>query len=141
MIRSASIILLLWVAWIPGRPMGQPAAEAGWQQSKEDFMSGTQNDAAGSAEGEQTTRLERARAAARGFCRHFEFPPEYINQLDGNPIQKPLVIERNGSQVEVFRWLGHGRGAPYVQVELGNKTDEITVYGAFKDREFGPWKP
>ncbi len=33
------------------------------------------------------------------------------------------------------------RGAPYVQTELATKTDDITVYGAFKDRECGPWKP
>jgi len=104
-------------------------------------MSGAQEDAARSAEGKEPTGLERARTAARRFCLHFQFPQEHINRLDGDPIQKPLIIERNGSQIEVFRWLGHGRGESYVQVELDIKTNEITVYGAFKDREFGPWKP
>jgi hypothetical protein len=97
------------------------------------------DEAARSAEAEN--RLERARAAAREFCRHFGFPQQYLDQLKGNPIQRPLIIEKSGVPVEVFRWLGHGRGAPYVQVELDTKTDELTVYGSFNDREFGQWKP
>lgn len=89
---------------------------------------------------EQTKRLERARAAAREFCRHFGFEKRYVDQLKGDPIQKPFVIERENAEVEVFRWLGNGRGAPYVQVELGMETDEASVYGGFDHREFGPWK-
>jgi len=102
-------------------------------------MAGSQGNVAGSAEREG--RLQRARSAAREFCHHFGFPQEYIDRLSASPIQEPLIIERNGSPVEVFRWLGHGRGATYVQVELSTKTDDVTVYGAFKDREYGPWKP
>jgi hypothetical protein len=94
---------------------------------------------AGSAEAR--SRLERARAAARKFCLHFGFPEQYLDQLNGDPIQKPLTIEKSGVSVEVFRWLGHGRGASYVQVELDTETDELKVYGALKDREFGPWTP
>ena len=89
----------------------------------------------------EQTRLESARVAARAFCRHFAFPKSYVDRVEEDPIQKPLVIERKGTPVEVFRWLGHGRGEAYVQVELGVKTNEVTVYGALRDREFGPWKP
>jgi hypothetical protein len=102
-------------------------------------MEGSREDAAGSAEHE--SRLQRARSVAREFCRHFGYPQEYLDRLNADPIQKPLIIERNGSSVEIYRWLGHGRGATYVQVELSTKTDDVTVYGAFQDREYGPWKP
>lgn len=104
-------------------------------------MSEVQDDAPRRPAQGQTTRLERARAAAREFCRRFKFQQADIDRLDGSPIQLPLIIERSGAPVEVFRWLGHGRGASYVQVELGTETDDITVYGAVQDREFGPWKP
>jgi hypothetical protein len=99
-------------------------------------MSKAQDDARA-----QSNRLDRARAAARRFCREFGFPQYDIDRLEGDPIQPPLVIDRNGHPVEVFRWLGHGRGAPYVQVELGTETADVTVYGAARDQEFGPWKP
>lgn len=87
------------------------------------------------------TRLERARAAAKLFCRQFGFPEQYAEQLEGDPIQNPLVIERGSQHFEVFRWLGHGRGAPIVQVELNLEDEALTVYGGFADQEFGPWQP
>lgn len=102
-------------------------------------MSSVQDDSSPSAQ--QTARLERARAAASAFCKHFRFQPQDIARLEGDPIQEPLIIERDGLPVEVFRWLGNGRGASYVQVELHTSTDGVTVYGALGDREFGPWKP
>jgi hypothetical protein len=110
------------------------------RSQREEPMSGVQDNPPQIIDREQTKRLERARAAAREFCRHFGFTKHYVDQLKGNPIQKPLVIERESAKVEVFRWLGHGRGAPYVQVELCMERDEITVYGGFNHREFGPWK-
>ena len=51
------------------------------------------------------------------------------------------MLERGGVVVEVFRWLGHGRGASYVQVEMATAGDEVTVHGAVGDRAFGPWQP
>ena len=99
-------------------------------------MSDSQKDA--SAGG--MNHLERARMAALDFCRHFEFPNHYVDQVKGEPIQEPLVLDRDGVSVEVFRWLGHGRGAAYVQVEVSRESNEITVYGGFEHREFGPWK-
>ena len=85
-------------------------------------------------------RLEKARRAAMDFALHFEFPSRYIEQLKGNPVQEPSVIDRDGVAVEVFRWLGHGRGDAYVQVEMSKNNDDVTVYGGFEHREFGPWK-
>jgi hypothetical protein len=86
-------------------------------------------------------RLKRAADAARAFCRHFEYPPADIDQISGRPIQPPLTIERDGVSIEVYRWLGHGRGASYVQVELSLESGEVTVHGAIGDRGLGPWKP
>lgn len=86
------------------------------------------------------SHLERARVAAMSFCHRFGFSDGYLDQLNGSPIQEPLVIDRDGISVEVFRWLGHGRGEAYVQVELKKENDEVTVYGGFDHREFGPWE-
>lgn len=104
-------------------------------------MSRVQDDGNFEAGRAPTAQLERAREAARAFCRQFKFPQADIDRLDGQPIQQPLVIDRDGARVEVFRWLGHGRGAHYVQVELGAESGDLTVYGAHRDQEFGPWKP
>jgi hypothetical protein len=86
-------------------------------------------------------QLERARAAAVAFARHFGFPASALEQIDGSPIQSPLTIERNGVAVRVYRWLGHGRGANLVQVEVSEDGNAITVYGSLGDRAFGPWTP
>ena len=99
------------------------------------------SDNASRNDAEEARRLERARAAAREFCWRFGLPKRYLDQLEAPPIQQPLVIERDGRPVQVFRWLGHGRGAPILQVELGTTTADVTVYGGFNDREFGPWTP
>ena len=104
-------------------------------------MSNTQGDASQNAGRKAADRLERARAAAELFCQQFGFLEQYIEQLGGDPIQQPLVIERNERRVEVFRWLGHGRGAPVVQVEIDVEDNAVTVYGGFADQEFGPWQP
>ena len=128
------------VSMMVGTYVGQHDLSLGAQASGMVLMSRAQDEGRSAAQG-QTTRLERARAAARAFCRHFKFQEAAINQIDGDPIQPPLIFERSGSPVEVFRWLGHGRGASYVQVELSTETKDITVYGAVQDREFGPWKP
>lgn len=90
----------------------------------------------------EEARLERARDAAVRFCRHFGCPPERLADLLGPPIRPPLVIEREGRLIEVYRWLGHGRGSTYVQVEIDLRNPgEITVHGALGDRGLGPWKP
>ncbi len=105
------------------------------------MISNNQDDAPNGLDREAEKRLKNARAAAKRFCRQFSFPQHYVEHLEGDPIQKPLLIDRDGVRVEVFRWLGHGRGAPYVQVELEIEGSRLTVYGGFKGREFGPWKP
>ena len=86
-------------------------------------------------------RLEKARNAAEEFCRKFAFAERYIEKLKNEPIQKPLLLDRDGRRVEVFRWLGHGRGAPIVQVEVGLDDHVVTVFGGPGDRELGPWSP
>jgi hypothetical protein len=138
-IAHAGMVSIIGVA-CTGALIGQHGLPLGAQASGMDLMSGVQDKGRSATPG-QPTRIEQARAAARAFCRHFKFQEAAINQLDGTPIQPPLLLERSGSPVEVFRWLGHGRGASYVQVELGTGTDDITVYGAVQDHEFGPWKP
>lgn len=141
MIGRTGLVVLLGVAsLLSGQSEAGPRGPVSQGEAKGASMSGTQHEQKGSAHAEAPARLERARDAARKFCRHFEFPQKLIEQLKGSPIQKPLIIERDGTSVEVFRWLGHGRGATYVQAEVNIKTDEITVYGALGDHEFGPWK-
>jgi len=141
MMQSAAIIPTILLLGYSMQPIAQHTAETNARWTEEGSMASAHEDGAHKADSKQLARLERARTAALEFCHHFGFPQNYIDRIKGNPIQKPLVIERNGKPVEVFRWLGHGRGESYVQVELGTKTDEITVYGALSDREFGPWSP
>ncbi|MBI5160232.1 MAG: hypothetical protein HY996_02260 [Micrococcales bacterium] len=38
----------------------------------------------------------------------------------------------------VFRWLGNGRGAPIVQVEIAERDGSVVVYGGYAHRELGP---
>jgi hypothetical protein len=87
------------------------------------------------------TRLVRARAAGEQFCRKFSFSEQQIKLLAGEPIQAPLMLRRDGRQVEVFRWLGHGRGSAIVQVEIGVTDDAVTVFGGLGHGELGPWTP
>ena len=105
------------------------------------MISNNQDDAPNVSNRQAEKRLKQARDAAKQFCRQFSFPQHYLERLEGDPIQKPLLIDREGVRVEVFRWLGHGRGAPYVQVELKIEGSHLTVYGGFKGHEFGPWEP
>lgn len=104
-------------------------------------MTNTQDEMDKKEGTERPKRLEQARVMAKLFCQHFRFPGHHVGQLGGDPIQKPLVIERDGQLVEVYRWLGHGRGAPIVQVEINLEDNSVCVYGGFADQEFGPWRP
>jgi hypothetical protein len=85
-------------------------------------------------------RLERARAAATAFCSAFGFPAEATRELQLPPVFPPVRIEREGVPVTAYRWLGGGRGAPYVQVELDDAGD-VVVHGNDGDQELGPWRP
>lgn len=104
-------------------------------------MSSEPRDPRPDVEAKDAARLERARVAAEQFCRHFRYSEDQIEKLSGPPLRPPLVIEREGDLVEVYRWLGHGRGQSYVQVEIELGREALTVYGSRKDREFGPWQP
>ena len=75
------------------------------------------------------------------FCRKFGFPKEKLDELLGLPLDGPLLLERNGKQMEVFRWLGHGRGDYIVQCEIELTSGKVTVFGGFGHKEFGPWSP
>jgi hypothetical protein len=86
-------------------------------------------------------RVARARVAAEQFGRQFGFSEPQLEALQGPPIQPPLVIERDGRRVEVYRWLGHGRGQSSIQVEIDLGNDAVTVYGSLGDRGLGPWYP
>ena len=82
---------------------------------------------------------ELAREAARAFCAQFGFPAEDLAALDAPPLFEGVPVERDGTAAVAFRWLGGGRGEPYVQPEIGATGDVVTVYGGFSHREFGPW--
>ena len=87
-------------------------------------------------------RLEQARAAAKAFCAQFEFPADQIQAFDSPVLLGPVPIERDGKMVTAYRWLGGGRGGPYVQVEVPESAeDEVVVYGSDAHHEFGPWQP
>ncbi len=99
------------------------------------------SDAASSDATSPIRNLDRARAAAIAFARRFEFTATEIDRLAGPSLGEPIVLERDSDTVEVFRWLGNGRGQPIVQVEISRTTGEVTVYGGYEHREFGPWHP
>ena len=87
------------------------------------------------------SRLELARAAAKAFCEHFDFPSQQLQELDGPTLFDPVPLDRDGRSVTAYRWLGGGRGGPYVQVELPDDGDgDVVVYGGDAHREFGPWR-
>jgi len=86
------------------------------------------------------SRLDQARTAARAFCVHFDFPASQLQELDGPPLFEPMPLERDGRSVTAYRWLGGGRGGPYVQVEIpDDSTEDVVVYGGDAHGEFGPW--
>jgi hypothetical protein len=82
---------------------------------------------------------ELAREAARAFCTQFGFSAQHLQALDGPPLFEAVPVERDGRQALAFRWLGGGRGEPYVQPEVSPAGDAVTVYGGFGHQEFGPW--
>jgi len=53
----------------------------------------------------------------------------------------PLSLKRDGRDVTVFRWLGHGRGADYVQVEVDDRDGSIVVSGSVAHDEIRPFQP
>ena len=86
-------------------------------------------------------RLQRARTVAKQFCDQFQYSERQVKELSDPPRLGPITIDRNGQSFEVYRWLGHGRGQPCVQVEIEVAGPAITVYGGLADKEFGPWHP
>jgi hypothetical protein len=89
--------------------------------------------------GGENTRLLLARSAARAFCTKFDFPAEKIAKLSEPPLLGPATFQRGGMNVVSYRWLGAGRGADIVQVELqGN--GQIIVRGGSGHKELGPWE-
>jgi hypothetical protein len=85
--------------------------------------------------------LERVRAPSRAFCRRFDFPAESLDELEGPPLFAAIPVSRDGRTWITYRWLGGGRGGPYVQPEIHRETGEVVVYGGTGDAEFGPWSP
>ena len=67
------------------------------------------------------------------------FRAEDLAALNAPPLFEGVPVERDGTAAVAFRWLGGGRGEPYVQPEIGATGDVVTVYGGFSHREFGPW--
>jgi hypothetical protein len=82
---------------------------------------------------------ELAREAARAFCTQFGFSAEHLQALAGPPVLEAIPVKRDDRQLLAFRWLGGGRGGPYVQPEISPDDDSVTVYGGFSHQEFGPW--
>jgi hypothetical protein len=72
---------------------------------------------------------------------HFAFSPDHLQALEGPTIFDPVPLERDGRKVIAYRWLGGGRGGPYVQVEVAEDNEQdVIVYGGEAHREFGPWR-
>ena len=85
--------------------------------------------------------LAAARKAAVKFCKKFNFDQKAVDELQGPPLDGPVIIDRQGNSVVVYRWLGNGRGDRYVQPETDITSGKVTVYGGYGHHEFGPWKP
>lgn len=99
------------------------------------------NAGSSSSRSDAAQRLALARGLAERFARTFGYPDAQRAQLLGPPLEGPLVLDRDGAWVEIYRWLGHGRGATSIQVELALDDDDASVYGTLGDRGLGPWKP
>jgi hypothetical protein len=83
--------------------------------------------------------LSRARAAAYAYCRMHDYGDRAA--LEDAPVLGPLNITRDGRTLSVYRWLGHGRGADFVQVEIDSENGDITVLGAHGDQGLPSWQP
>jgi len=93
----------------------------------------------GAMERTQQDNVALARSAAKAFCKAFNFPADQISELDGPPIIEPVSLEHEGRPTVAYRWLGGGRGTPYVQVEVYQDNNQVVVYGGYSHQEFGPW--
>jgi hypothetical protein len=83
-------------------------------------------------------RLRSARAAARAYCLMHGYGDQ--GALERDPVLGPVTLTRDGRTVTAYRWLGSGRGADYVQVEIDLENGEITVSGARGDHGFPSWQ-
>ena len=90
-----------------------------------------------SATPEPLGELALARAAATRYAASVGLPPDQVDELKGPPLSGPVDVERAGTSVVAYRWLGGGRGAPYLQVELDRDAGVVTIYGGanHQDRE------
>jgi hypothetical protein len=76
---------------------------------------------------------DRARTAARGYARRHGYTPTEQSLIDAPPVLGPVTFDRDGTPVTAYRWMGAGRGATYVQVEL--TPTHLLIRGARGDAE------
>ena len=75
----------------------------------------------------------RARTAARRYALRHGFTPTEQSLIDAPPVLGPITFDRDGTPVTAYRWIGAGRGATYIQVEL--TPTHLLVRGARGDAE------
>jgi hypothetical protein len=73
--------------------------------------------------------LAIARGAARRYSESVGLPDDQARELLEPPLSGPVDIDRDGNAVSAYRWLGGGRGAPYLQVEVDRAHGVVTVFG------------
>lgn len=85
-------------------------------------------------------REAAARSAARAYLEMHDYGQD-SRGLDGPPVLGPVEFERDGRGLVAYRWLGAGRGASYVQVEVDTESGATTVHGAAGHEAFPIWRP
>lgn len=143
MSKSACLCLLsLWlVQACSATSTSSPDAEMPARESPGDGSSPVEAAVSESPSPTPAQKLGRAREAAKAFAREHGFPAEKIARLAEPPLMGPITIDREGRDVTAFRWLGHGRGADYVQAEVDDRDGSIVVTGGSAHNEYGPFRP
>jgi hypothetical protein len=79
--------------------------------------------------------LELARSAARAYAAEVRLPAEQAGQLAGAPILGPVDIGEPDAPIVVYRWLGGGRGGPFLQAEVQVALGRVTVFSGSDHEE------
>lgn len=84
---------------------------------------------------ESPQQLELARSAARAYAAEVGLPGEQTGQLVSAPVLGPVDIGEPDAAVVVYRWLGGGRGGPFLQVEVDVASGRVTVFSGSDHEE------
>jgi hypothetical protein len=82
--------------------------------------------------------LALARAAAYIFADSAGLSDDQVRALADPPLCGPVAIDRDDRALTAYRWLGSGRGGPYLQVEIDHAARTVTVHAGDHHEERPP---